>query len=253
MKLIFTELKKIRRRHIGLLYTGSLLIIIAWSLWAMSRMENRNQVITQQGFYYLLVNYPLMNAIFLPAIIACVESRLCDIELKGNTLKLLYTMQPRHSIYHIKLFISILYLTAFMIMETALIFLLCSFFHVKQFPPTDHLLLFFLSNVVVGIVIVIIQQTLSLLSDNQLFPLFLGVGGTFAGIFSGFFPELPIRYLLPWGYYCVFPTVNPYYEEATRTVTYYTEPFNYKLFIGFIIFGIIAYLIGKNQFMKKEV
>ncbi|MCM1134592.1 MAG: ABC transporter permease [Clostridium sp.] len=253
IKLFLTELKKIRRRHVGLLYLGALALSFIWALWAMSKMAAKNDVIANQGYYYLLFSYPTMNSVFLPTIIACVESRLCDIELKGNTLKLLCTMQPRRSIYHIKFLVSVLYLLLFSAAQTALIFFLCGHFHVRQLLPVNHMLFFFLANITVGIMIIILQQTLSLLSDNQLFPLFFGVGGTFAGLFSGFFPNIPIRYFLPWGYYYVFTTVNMDYEEASRIVTYYPVSFNFKFFAGFVVFGIIAYLIGKDRFMKKEV
>ncbi len=253
MRLFLTELKKTRRRHIGLVYAAALGLMIIWALWAMSRMQARNDVITQQGYYYLLANFPLMNSFFLPVIIACAESRLCDMELKGNTFKLLCTMQPRHSIYHIKLLLSFLYLLFFTTTQTALIYAFCSFFHVTQPAPAENILLFFLASLTVGTVLIIIQQSLSLLSENQLFPLFVGVGGTFAGIFSGFFPQMPVKYLLPWGYYSAFLTVSLDYEEASRTVTYYPVPFALPLFTGFVVFGIIAYLFGKDRFMKKEV
>lgn len=253
MRLFLTELKKTRRRHIGLVYAAALGLMIMWALWAMSRMQARNDVITQQGYYYLLANFPLMNSFFLPVIIACAESRLCDMELKGNTFKLLCTMQPRHSIYHIKLLLSFLYLLFFTLAQTALIYILCGIFHVAQPAPAENILFFLLSGLTVGTLLIIIQQSLSLLSDNQLFPLFVGVAGTFFGIFSGFFSQIPIAYLLPWGYYMVFSTVGLYYEEASRTVTYYPVPFTVPFYIGFVVFGIIAYLIGKDRFMKKEV
>lgn len=252
-KLFLTELKKNRRRHVGLLYLAALFVIVLWTSWAMSKMADKGDVIVRQGYYYLLANFPLMNSIFLPAIIACVESRLCDMELKGNTLKLLCTMQPKHSVYHIKLFISFLYLLFFTVAQTSLIFVYCRFFHVKQQIPTQDMALFFLSSLVMGTVLIILQQSLSLLSDNQLFPLFFGVGGSFAGIFSWFFPQLPIRYFLPWGYYCVLLTVTVDYEEASRTVSYYHIPFATEFFFGFAVFGIVAYLVGKDRFMKKEV
>lgn len=253
MRLFLTELKKTRHRHIGLLYTAALCLMMVWSLWAMSRMQQKNDVITQQGYYYLLANFPIMDSFFLPVIIACVESRLCDMELKGNTFKLLCTMQPRRSIFHIKLFLSFLYLLFFTLAQTALIYVLCRRFHVAQPAPLENILLFFLASLAVGMVLIVIQQSLSLISNNQLFPLFVGVGGTFAGIFSGFFPQMPVKYLLPWTYYSVFLTVSLDYEEASRTVTYYPVPFAVPFFIGFVVFGIIAYLIGKDRFMKKEV
>ena len=64
---------------------------------------------------------------------------------------------------------------------------------------------------------------------------------------------MPVKYLLPWGYYSAFLTVSLDYEEASRTVTYYPIPFALPLFTGFVVFGIIAYLFGKDRFMKKEV
>lgn len=250
MNIFLTELKKIRCRHIGLLYAATLFLIFIWMVWAMSDMDD---VIIQQGYYYMLLSIPLMNGVFLPTIVACVESRLCDIEIKGNTYKLLCTMQQRHSIYHIKLLFGILYLLFFSLAETAVIPLLGKLYHVEQEMPVDSVFIFLFSTFTVSTVLILIQQPLSLLCENQLFPLFFGVGGTFVGIFSWFFPQLPIRYMLPWGYYCVGTDINMYYEEAARTVTYYKIPFPKEFFAGFIIFGILVYIIGKNRFMKKEV
>lgn len=252
MRLFLTELKKIRRRHVGLLFIAAFFLTLLWLLWAMGKMDEKDQL-AHQGYYYLLVGIPLMNSIFLPTILACVESRLCDIEQKGSTLKLLCTMQPRHSIFHVKLVLSFVYLLLFTLAETALMPALCEYFHFEQPLPADLLGIFFLSTFTVGAVLIILQQSLSLLSDSQLFPLFFGVGGTFVGIFSWFFPKLPLRYLLPWGYYCVFLTVDIDYNEATRVTTYFPIPFPWKFFAGFLIFGILAYLVGKNKFMKKEV
>ena len=252
MRLFRTEFQKMRRRHIGFLYLGALIFIFAWIFWAMGDMNFEE--IDRQGYYYLLISIPLINAVILPTILACAESRLCDIELKGNTFKMLCTMQPRHSIYHVKLAVSMLYLLLFSLAETALIPLLCHYYQVSQPMPVNHVLYFLFSTYTVSLVLIILQQSLSLLSSNQLFPLFLGVGGTFVGLFSWFFPNLPIRYMLPWGYYCVGTSINMLYDEATRTTTYYPISFPAEIFCCvLIIFGTFSYLIGKRQFMKKEV
>lgn len=251
MRLFMTEFQKIRRRHIGLLYVGAWLFTFLWMAWAMSGMSPEE--IDSQGYYYLLFSIPLINAIILPTILACVESRICDIELKGNTLKMLCTMQPRHSIYHVKLAISSLYLLIFCLAETAIIPFLGHCYQTSQPMPIKNVAIFLFSTYGVSLVLIILQQSLSLLSENQLFPLFFGVGGTFVGLFSWFFPNLPIRYMLPWGYYCVGVTLNMLYDEVTRTVTYYTIPFPTEIFCCFLIFGVFIYLAGKDRFMKKEV
>lgn len=250
MRLFQTELKKIRHRHIGLLYLGALAVTLLWMVWAMSDMDD---VIIKQGYYYLFLSIPMINGVFLPTIIACVESRLCDMEIKGNTFKVLCTMQPRSSIYHIKLLLGLLYLFCFTIAETALIPILGICFHVRQTLDLKLLLLFSFSTFTVSLILMIMQQSLSLLSHNQLFPLFFGVGGTFIGIFSWFFPNLPIRYLLPWGYYCVGSSINMNYEAATHTVTYYAIPFPKEFFLCIPIWGIPALLLGRRLFMKKEI
>lgn len=251
MRLFKIELQKLRRRHIGLIYTAVFLAIFMWITWAMGNTDE--PLIDSDGYYYLLLSLPLINSVFLPTLLACAESRICDIELKGNTFKMLCTMQPRHSIFHIKLFFSSLYLLFFTLAETALIPALCSYYHVTQPVPVFHLGMFFFSTFCVSLVLIVLQQSLSLLSENQLLPLFVGVGGTFAGLFSAFFPNFPILYLLPWGYYHVVSAINMDYDSATRISTYYTVPFPWALFLGFLIFGILVYLAGLNMFMKKEV
>lgn len=250
MKLFITELRKLRRRHIGLLYAATLAVIWAWALWAMNDMD---KVIMYQGYYYLLLSLPLMNGIFLPTILAAVECRLCDMEIRGNTLKMLCTMESRQSLFHTKLLVGALYLFLFTLAETLTIPFLGKLFQIKQALPVSNVVLFFVSTFGVSLVLMMLQQTLSLLWENQLFPLFFGVGGSFAGIFSWFFPQLPLRYVLPSGYYCVGTTINLYYEEMSRTVTYYPIPFPTGFFLGFGIFGILVCLTGRRLFLKKEI
>lgn len=249
MKLFITELKKIRRRHIGMLFTANLIIDFVWMHWAM----DGSKYVYNQEYDYLLLSLPLINAIFLPVILAATASRLCDIELKGNTLKMLCTMEPRQSIFHTKLLIGTVYLLLFSLAQTAMIPILGGMLSAGQEMPIARICLFCISTFGVSLVLFLIQQSVSLLSANQLFPLFLGVGGSFVGVFTWFFPQLPLRYMLPWGYYCVVLTVNMYYDYATRDVTYYSTPFPTVFFLGFMAFGIPVYIIGKKLFMSREI
>lgn len=250
MRLLTIELKKIRRRHIGLLYLALLALILTWMSWCLKDMDD---VILSQGYYLMLLNLPLMNAILLPTVLAAVCSRICDVEIKGNTLKLLCTLESRQNIYHIKLLINAIYLLLFSLAEAGIILLLGKIFSIQQALPLPQLGTFILSTFFVSLVLILLQQPLSLLFENQLFPLFLGVGGSFLGLFSWFFPELPLRYLVPWGYYYVSATVTLYYEKTTREVTYYPIAFPIFYFGLFLIFGVIVYFIGKTRFLKKEV
>lgn len=250
MYLLSIEFQKLKRRYILLLYLAPLALISAWMAWALRDMDD---IVLYYGYYLMLLNLPLMNAIMLPTILAAVCSRICDIEIKGNTLKLLCTMEPRQSIYHYKLIVNMIYLLFFTLAEAGIVLLFGKIFAIQQPLPTDKLLEFMFSTFVVSLVIILMQQPCSLLFENQLFPLFFGVGGSFLGLFTWFFPKLPLRYLLPWGYYCVGATINLNYEKATRTAVYYPIPFPYLHFGLLALFGICAYCIGKSKFMTKEV
>lgn len=252
MQIFFTELKKIRHRYIWLVYGAVFVVLTLWIAWCMSEMDFSD--ISGQEYFYLLISLSLMNSIFLPVTLACGVSRLCDIELKGNTFKLLCTMQPRHSIFHIKLFLNSLYLLVFSLAETALIPLIGCYYKVSQPLPFLHIGLFFFTTFSVSLVLSVLQQTLSLVSVSQLLPLFVGVGGTFVGIFSAFFPSQSFFFrLLPWDYYFIGCPVNMYYNAATRQTTYFEIPFPKGAFFGFLLFGIFIYFLGKIIFMKKEV
>ena len=249
MSLFITELKKIRRRHIGILFAANLVIDFIWMLWPL----NNSDFLYDQEYDYLLICLPLINAVFLPVILAAAASRLCDIELKGNTLKMLCTMEKRQSIFHTKLLIGSVYLLLFSLAQTVMIPVLASSLSPKQELPVARVCLFGISTFGISLVLFLIQQSVSLLSTNQLFPLFLGVGGSFVGVFTWFFPQLPLRYMLPWGYYCVVLTVGMSYDEIARDVTYYATPFPTEFFLGFMAFGVLVYIIGRRLFMNREI
>jgi hypothetical protein len=83
-----------------------------------------------------------------------------------------------------------------------------------------YYLLFTLS---VNLVLLLIQQILSLLFSNQLIPLITGLLGAFFGLFSLFFPQ-GFQKLLPWGYYGVLMFVGLDWDPATRIGNYLSCP-----------------------------
>lgn len=89
------ELQKARRRHdllLCLLLPG---IVVLWvgGLSPSSPEELAN------GYSALLYSIPVIEAILLPVMMAVLASRLWDMEVKGNTAKLLYTLQTRRSLF----------------------------------------------------------------------------------------------------------------------------------------------------------
>lgn len=47
----------------------------------------------------LFYGVPIINTILLPVLMAVLASRLWDVEVKGYTAKLLYTLQSRRSLF----------------------------------------------------------------------------------------------------------------------------------------------------------
>ena len=103
-----------------------------------------------------------------------------------------------------------------------------------------------------GTVILILQHILSLLCQNQIAPLFIGLAGAFLGLFSMFFPPA-LTQILPWSYFGAFLPYRMEYDPATRIMSFYELPFPIGLFIGYAVFDIVFYLVCRSIFLKKEV
>ena len=252
MRFLLIEQKKCRRRKLWLLYLCAFLVTALWIIISLLRYPFDAKE-AQVGYYMLILNFTLMNLIFLPVILAACASRVCDMETKGETDKMLFTMQSKSSLFHSKVLLNALCILLFSAAQTGILLLMGKLFHATQKVPAVLLLWFFFSTFVVSLVLYVIQQILSLLMKNQLMPLFIGLMGTFTGVFSAFFPNTILPYIVPWGYYFVFNPVSMMMHETTNEVSYFTVPLRFGWIGGFLLFGLLFYLIGLNCYLKKEV
>ena len=173
---------------------------------------------------------------------------------KGNTYKLLCTLQEKGAIFFNKLLLGSLYMLCFACLQLCLVAFLGWRYRIPQEWPAGQAGYFFVATFVTSVVLLLLQEILSLRMENQLYPLFIGLIGTFAGLFSWFFPNLPLRYVIPWGYYCVGCTINmEAWDRETRIVRLYAIPFPYLNFALFLLFALLLYLYGRNLFLKREV
>lgn len=86
MKALAMEFHKTRRRKVWLIVAALILVQIIWILWVFRRT---NAHAPENGWMLSLYQFPLLNSIIMPVIAAVVASRLCDVEHKGQTFKLL--------------------------------------------------------------------------------------------------------------------------------------------------------------------
>ena len=123
------EQKKQRYRKVWLVPAGFLIIL---ALWMSVLMRNFTAEDLTNGYQWLFYQLSLLNAIFVPMMLAVTASRLCDMEIKGNTLKLLYTLEKTGRFYDIKFLAEARYLLLFSFGEVLVILLLGKLFHITE-------------------------------------------------------------------------------------------------------------------------
>lgn len=93
---------------------ASLLCSLFEFLWTITNSYLRKPEIAAEGCYTLLYQFPLYNTIFMPLTLAAMASRLCDAENKGNTYKLLCTMQQK-KLYLTPSFLWVFFMCSFLL------------------------------------------------------------------------------------------------------------------------------------------
>ncbi len=240
------ESYKCRYRRLWLIPLGFLVILLLWAGRVFTSLKPEE---LPMGYAITMYSLMLTNAIFIPVMAAVLASRLCDVEIKGNTLKLLFTLERPGTFYVIKYLSGLKYLIFFTGGETLAVLVLGRLLHFT-FPENPSIFLFhFLSITAVGAVILGIQQLLSLLCDNQILPLIVGLGGTFLGLFSMFFPK-EINMLIIWGYFSIFS--QGAVASQGDTWVYYYRDFPVELFLGFLAAAVLLFFLELYIFKKKR-
>lgn len=246
-----TEWMKVRYRKIGLIVLAFLGLIVLWVSWILSR--NDIEELTD-GYQMLFMNLPLIDTILMPTMIAMLGSRLCDVEVKGDTLKLLCTMEKKGRLFDMKLLTGAFYLAVFVLLQTVQIFLTGRLY---GFPGTAEpvwYVYFALQIYPVSMLILLLQVILSFFYENQILPLAAGLFGSFVGLFSWFFPNSnPLKILFLWAYYSELGFMAQDWDPATRISTFYDTPFPFPMLCLILALLLAGYLAGKQLFLRKEI
>lgn len=248
-RALSTEFRKIRRRKVWLIVAALIFVQLLWAIWAFRDMDAHE---LSQGWMRCLYQFPLLNSIMMPVIAAVVASRLCDIEHKGQALKLLETVMPSGRLFGAKFLCGSCYMFATALLQVIVMVISG---YVKGFEgnaPIDKLLYYLLFTTAVNMTILLLQQSLSLLIANQMIPLSAGLIGALAGLYLLFFPQTLEKFLI-WGYYGALMFVGMDWDETTRIVTYYSLPVNWSGFIALIVMFLVIYIIGRALFVRKEM
>lgn len=248
-KAFQAELQKIKYRKLWLLIIG---ISIFEFLWHGMTMLRADQTYLLTGYHYLLYSLPLMNALVMPLVLAVLASRIWDIEYKGNTYKLLYTLQSKKSIYYSKAFFGSLCITAFCFLQIITVIVCGRLFHFSDQLPAKHLFYLFITTLVVCLANYYFQQLLSFQYHNQFIALSIGLAGSFVGLFSAFLPGAVKRFI-PWSYYTLLSTSGMDWNNETQSMSfYYTSP-DLPALLTVSCLTILLLIGSKSIFLRKEV
>lgn len=249
MKSIRLEFFKMKHKHLGFMVTFIILVEIAWAYMSVGMSISRNP--GRVGWYDIVLTVASMNGLFLPIICAVVVSRICDMEHKGNTWKLLIsTAVKRSHIYVAKYVFACLILFYAGVLQ---VFAIVGFGILNQFEQTTPIFLlikFLGGTMLTNLVVISLQQWISLAIKNQAFALCMGMIGGFIGIVADLFPAA-VRRLFIWSYYTGLCPVTYNYENDS--MTFITR--NIEVYLVFIVIAIGAaiYIGGNFHISRQEV
>ena len=249
MRSLRMEFFKCRRRRLWLPLIIMLTAQLAWGLYSMRDLSAKE---LQQGWAMILYNFPMLNAMMTPVIAAVVASRMADIEHKGQTLKLLETVQRTGALFDSKFVCGAVYMTAFIAVQIAVIIGFGMAYGFAGAPPLEKIGEYFVATLLTTLTVLLLQMVLSLLIPNQMIGMIIGLLGSFVGLFSLFFPP-SFQKFLPWAYYAVLYNTGMDWDGATRISDYYFIDFDWAGFACLIVYFVVIYAIGRRLFVKKEV
>jgi len=243
------EFRKIRRRKVWLIVAAMIFVQLLWALWSIRRLDASA---LSQGWMRCLYEFPLLNSIMMPIIAAVVASRLCDIEHKGQTFKLLETIMPAGRLFDAKFLCGAVYMLAAVLAQLVMIVGAGRAAGFSGGVPVEKLMYYLVFTLSVSLAILLLQQVLSLLFANQMIPLALGLVGGLAGLYMMFFPQALAKLIL-WGYYGVLMLVGMDWDRTTRITDFHYVSVDWSGFIALIVMFCVIYAVGRTLFVRKEM
>ncbi|MBY7142614.1 ABC transporter permease [Virgibacillus sp. NKC19-3] len=250
LKMLRLEFFKIRRKKIWLMMILFLMVeMFSAFISASQSIANNPEDARWESIIYLVSS---MNGLFMPILTAIVVSRICDMEHKGDTWKMLVaTNVKRGKLFSAKYICSNILLLVVLIVQTVFMVLYGNLNNFSGSFPF-HLLIPFLGGALITtLVVTAIQQWISLAIKNQAFALCLGMIGAFIGMTAAMFPS-SIRHLFIWAYYLDLSPVSYSYTESLGMV-YVPESLNVPLIIAALVMLAVFYHLGRIQLNRQEI
>lgn len=247
-RAITAEFLKARRRHdlpVAALIAAFVLI------WA-ARTSPKTADDLASGYSALYYALPVMNTVVMPVGMAVLASRLWDMETKGESCKLLFTMQSRESLFGAKTLLGLLQNLLICAIEGAGLLVLAKaqgFTEPFSLPQFGWLLL---CTFTVNTMLFFSELLLSIRSATQVPALAMGMVGSLLGVFTGFMPE-GLSWFIPWGYHVPLMSVRMEWDRESRLTWFYPREYNVALLLLSAALAAALVVLCRRAICRREV
>lgn len=249
LQAIHAEWQKAHRRHDLILCFGFAVIAYLW-LGSTAPTGADERANAYSALFYAV---PVINTILLPILMAVLASRLWDVESKGCTAKLLYTLQSRRSLFLGKAVFGAAEVVLLVALEAVVIVVLGHTQGYTEAFPAVQFVYLNACTLSVSTMLYFSELLLALWFSNPLPAVCTGIIGALLGLFSAFMPQIA-SYFVPWGYYVPLCSYEvKVWDQTSRTVLYGTRPFNWGLLMFTIGLGIFFFGVCWRVMRDKEV
>lgn len=256
MKYLWLELYKLKHRKVFLTF---LVILGVELLFVFSNYGNNKNFLnmvsdpTAPAWEDLIIGPAAINGLFFPILAAVIASRICDMEHKGNTWKLLEcNNQNRRSIWFCKFTIVSTLMMLAIFIQAFIIIAYGNSVGIVQPLPVRTLLGFVLGTVMITFVVVTIQVFFSLVCTNQLIPMSIGMIGALIGFISTLLPP-GIRNILIWGNYAELMVLGQDTSSGNlQSSGLVVRNINFVPLAILFVVGLVAYVAFRKRFEKYE-
>lgn len=239
------ELRKAHRRHDLLVIVLIAAVVVIFSITDHHRDPS-------VGYSALFYTMPIMNALVLSAGMAVLASRIWDVETKGSSCRLLFTLQSRGSLYIAKAVLGVIEVAAVCLLECAAIVAIGKLKAYTEPLELSRLIWLFVCTFVVSLMLFFFSYALCLYFPSPVPAVAVGLAGSLVGLFSGFMPR-SFSYFIPWGYFIPLSAMEMGWDEATRDTWYIPQDFSVPLLLVSAIFILLLIFAGYSLMRKKEV
>lgn len=256
MKYLWLELNKLKHRKVFLTF---LVILGVELLFVFSNYGNNKNFLNMvsdpaaPAWEDLIIGPAAINGLFFPILAAVIASRICDMEHKGNTWKLLEcNNQNRRSIWFCKFTIVSTLMMLAIFIQAFIIIAYGNSMGIVQPLPVRTLLGFVLGTAMITFVVVTIQVFFSLVCTNQLIPMSIGMIGALIGFISTLLPP-GIRNILIWGNYAELMVLGQDTSSGNlQSSGLVVRNINFVPLAILFVVGLVAYVVFRKRFEKYE-